>query len=180
MTTQFSPFPELTTGRLVLRELRMDDAAEILILRSDDRVNQYIDRPPAVTLDNATSFIDRIRHGISTNHWLYWAVTVRGSGRLIGTVSLWNFDESDGSGELGYELLPDFQGRGFMQEAVTEVIAYGFSVIGLDHIRALTHIENERSIRLLQKYGFESYPDAKAEENESAFSLSRKRWEECR
>jgi [ribosomal protein S5]-alanine N-acetyltransferase len=180
MTKTFSPFPELHTERLILRELRVDDAPEILILRSDDRVNRYIDRPVAVTLDNATSFIDRIRHGIRTNHWLYWAVTPMISGKLIGTVSLWNFDDEERTGELGYELLPDYQGQGYMQEAVSEVLNYGFSVIGLDGIRALTRIENERSVRLLLKNGFIPHEDTKAEENESAYFLSRKRWAERR
>jgi ribosomal-protein-alanine N-acetyltransferase len=39
-------FPELFTNRLVLRALETSDWEEILFLRSDKEVNQFIKRPP--------------------------------------------------------------------------------------------------------------------------------------
>lgn len=176
MTRNFTPFPELMTARLHLRELRNDDAPEVLVLRSDDEVNRYIDRAPALTLANARNFIDRIRHGVSTDHWLYWAVTVKDAGKLIGTVSLWNFDPDEGSGALGYELLPGEQGRGYMQEAVSAVIAYAFGEIRLNAIRAVTRDENQPSVRLLLKQRFLPHHDTSANAGESGYRLTRERW----
>lgn len=168
------------TDRLRLRELRDQDAPEVLVLRSDDRVNRYINRAPALTLANARSFIDRIRHGVSTDHWLYWALTIKDAGKLIGTVSLWNFDPDEGSGELGYELLPGEQGRGYMQEAVSAVIAHAFETIRLHAIRAVTRDENQPSVRLLLKQHFLPHQDTSANAGESGYRLTRDRWLELR
>jgi len=52
-TLRFSPFPVLTTDRLILRQLTSLDAAAIFALRSDERVNRYLDRPVCRRLEEA-------------------------------------------------------------------------------------------------------------------------------
>lgn len=56
--------------------------------------------------------------------------------------------------EIGYELLPDFQGKGIMQEAISKVIDFGILHIGLNSIEAYTHSKNQSSTRLLEKFNF--------------------------
>lgn len=151
-----TPIPQLSTPRLLLRDLKLADGPEILVLRSDDRVNEFIDRPKAITLANAEAFIGRIQDGIRHHNWLYWAVSLKEAPGLIGTVCLWRFVPEKQLAEIGYELLPGFQGRGLMREAVAEVIRYGFSDLHLQVITALTHRENIRSSQLLKRLGFQS------------------------
>jgi RimJ/RimL family protein N-acetyltransferase len=88
---------------------------------------------------------------------IYWAVTLSNSPKLIGTVCLWNFNNKGTKAEIGYELHPDFQGKGIMQEAVKEVINYGFNRLKLSLISAYTHQDNSKSIMLLEKNGFTFY-----------------------
>ena len=40
----FTPFPNLTTNRLILRQLSENDSKEIFSLRTDKSVNKYLDR----------------------------------------------------------------------------------------------------------------------------------------
>ncbi len=56
--------------------------------------------------------------------------------------------------EIGYELLPGYQGKGLMQEAASKVLEFGFQHIGLDSLEAYTHTENQSSTRLLEKLNF--------------------------
>jgi RimJ/RimL family protein N-acetyltransferase len=56
----FASFPQLLTERLVLRELLATDAAAIIVLRSNDIVNQYINRPKTITPAGALQFIEKI------------------------------------------------------------------------------------------------------------------------
>jgi ribosomal-protein-alanine N-acetyltransferase len=49
----FNPFPDMTTQRLRLRAVEPTDQQEIFSLRSDHRVNQYLDRDPAHTIQDA-------------------------------------------------------------------------------------------------------------------------------
>ena len=80
------------------------------------------------------------------------------SPNLIGVVCLWNFTEDLRTAELGYELMPAFQKQGFMQEAISSVLHYGFEQIFLDNIEAFTHKKNKNSIKLLKKNGFTRSP----------------------
>lgn len=157
----FTPFPVLNTDHLVLRILQREDAPELLALRSDDRVNEYIDRPPTTTLDEASSFITRILSGIKNNTCLYWVITRKDSDSLVGTIGLWNFLPEKSLAEVGYELLPQHQGKGLMQEALSAVIGYGFRELDLDVLIASTHRRNAPSLRLLQRNNFQ--PDLEHE-----------------
>lgn len=73
----------------------------------------------------------------------------------VGTICLWNFSPENDSAEVGYELLPAFQGKGYMQEALAKVIEFGFEELALPALTACVHAENEASIRLLEKFDFE-------------------------
>ncbi len=56
----FSPFPELKTNRLLLRKMKVTDAPELLFLRSDEKVMQYIGREKTKTVEEAEGFIQTI------------------------------------------------------------------------------------------------------------------------
>lgn len=151
---KFSPFPSLQSERLSLRKLSLDDAEEIFSLRSNDLVNKYIDRLKASDIDEASAFINKVNIGIANNKWIYWALCLKNNPELIGTFCLWNINEEENKAEVGYELNPDYQGKGFAQEALSVVIDFGFNVMQLNKIEAYTHIKNTASTKLLEKFGF--------------------------
>lgn len=150
----FTPFPVLKTERLTLRQLVRGDANEILALRSDANVNKYLDRKASKSIDDAKTFIQTIEENIQRNDSIYWAITLNGTDKLIGTICLFNFSDDNLKAEIGYELLPGFQGKGIMQEAASKVIDFGIQHIGLNSIEAYTHSENQSSTRLLEKLKF--------------------------
>jgi len=153
----FTPFPNLSSERLLLRQVKIEDDNEIFFLRSDERVMKFIDRPFAKDIKEAHEFINKITNGIINNEWIYWAVTTSNSPKLIGTVCLWNFNNEGSEAEIGYELHPNYQGKGIMQEAVKEVINYGFNTLKINLISAFTHQDNSKSTMLLKKNGFVFY-----------------------
>ena len=153
----FTPFPVLTTERLTLRQLISSDDKEIFALRSDDNVNKYLDRKPSKSIDDAKNFIQTINENIQRNDSIYWAITLNGTDKLIGTICLFDFTNDNLKAEIGYELLPDFQGKGIMQEATSKVIDFGIQHIGLNSIEAYTHSENQSSTRLLEKLNFKRH-----------------------
>lgn len=150
----FTSFPQLMTERLLLRRLSEADAHDILVLRSDEQVNQFLDRPACIDLEAAQSFIAKIEKGIINKESLYWVITLKGNDKLIGTICLWNFEADKMQAEVGFELFPGFQGKGIMGEALSEVLAFGFKELKLKTITALTNPGNLTSIKLLEKAGF--------------------------
>ena len=141
---------ELETPRLKLRKLAFADAAQLVLLRSDERVNRYLDRPATTTHEEALQFINKILAASS----YYWALTLKNETMLIGTVCLWNHDREKSIVEIGYELLPGFHGEGLMTEALQAVIVYNSTVLQFETILATLHMENIPSIKLLEKNGF--------------------------
>ena len=150
----FSPFPELTTGRLLLRQLIAADANAISELRSNATVNQYLDRAKTTSIAEAAQFIEKINDSISRNQSLYWVITLEENNHLLGTICMWNINTEEDTAEIGYELHPDHQGKGIMQEAMKAVIDFGFNVVQLKIITAFTLPENIASVRSLKRHGF--------------------------
>ena len=154
LALEFNPFPTLTTDRLQLRKLEMSDAPEVFAIRSDDRVNHFLDRPKANSIDDARSFIEKIQTYIKKNESAYWVITMKDHPKLVGTITLWNIVKEESKAEIGYELLPAYQGKGIMQEALTAVLQFSFDVLKFKTIEAFTHSENGKSSSLLEKNNF--------------------------
>ena len=154
LTVNFNPFPLLKTERLTLREIETSDAGEIFVLRSDERVMRFIDRPRAESLEDAAKIIELITENQAKNDGVAWAITLSGDARLIGSIGFWKIQKENYRAEIGYMLNADYHGRGIMHEAVGAVLAYGFDEMNLHSVEANVNPENAASIRLLEKNGF--------------------------
>ena len=87
----FTPFPILTTERLTLRQLVINDEQEIFTLRSDAEINKYLNRQKSNTIDDARNFIIKINENINKNDSLYWAITLSDKNIVVGTICLFSF-----------------------------------------------------------------------------------------
>jgi len=150
----FLPFPQIITERLSLRQLRLNDAKEIFALRTNEIVNKYLNRSKPTSLEDAKDFIKKINLGINADEWIYWAICLKKHKKLSGTICLWNFSDEENKAEIGYELLPQFHGKGIMQEAFSKVVEFGFVTLQLDMIEACTMLQNENSIKILERNHF--------------------------
>ena len=154
LSRTFTPFPILKTERLTLRQLVVNDEQEIFTLRSDSEINKYLDRQLSNTIEDARNFINRVNENINKNDSLYWAITLSDKNILIGTICLFSFSDENDKCEIGYELLTNFQGQGIMTEAAKKVIDYAFNTIKIQKIEAFFHRDNQRSVKLLEKFSF--------------------------
>ncbi|MDX1829817.1 MAG: GNAT family N-acetyltransferase [Lutibacter sp.] len=165
---KFEPFPILKTERLYLRKIKESDSDVILFLRSNKTVNKFIERPENKRTKNkndALKFIKEITAAIEKNKSISWGITLKDNPQIIGTICLWNFSKDKKTAEVGYDLNPKFQQKGIMNEALKNVINFGFNLLKLDKIEAFTHKNNISSIRLLEKNKFEFIKDKKDEYN---------------
>ncbi len=164
--------PQRSLSRILLRPLQINDIDAIYTMRSDHRNNQYLDRPPCHTKEEATDFINSILSKTENSALKYWVISLKDTDTAIGTICLFNHEEISQSCEIGFELLHDFQGQGYMFESIQAVIASIKVTSELKTIYARTHSLNNRSISLLKKFGFsELIPESKNEENLLFFTL---------
>lgn len=150
----FSPFPNLTTERLTLRQLATEDDNDLFVLRSDEHVMKYIARPLYKNIEEAREKIVYLNNGIAKSEWIFWTITLKNDTKLIGTICLWNIIKEHYRAEVGFELHPNFQGKGLMQEALTAVLDYGFKDMGFHSIVGYVNPNNLSSIKLMERNNF--------------------------
>jgi len=159
-------FQELETNRLLLRRLVETDWEMIRYLRSDKEVNKFVKRQPAETKEKALAFIVKTTIGISSGLLYQWCITIKNSPAMIGNICLWNLSEDCKTAELGYDLIPEYQGEGIMDEAVKAVLHFGFNQLKLELVEAFTSKQNESSKKLLLRNQFVWNVSRKDSENE--------------
>lgn len=167
---KFIPFPEIKTERLFLRKIEQSDCDVILFLRSDATVTKFIERPEnrkTKNIADAIKFIKQLNEYLETNKSITWGITLKNNSKITGTICLWNFSKNNKTAEVGYDLDPEFQGKGIMNEALKMVVDFGFNELRLHKIEAFTHNENENSKKLLKKNGFQFIENRKDEGNKS-------------
>ena len=155
------------TDRLILRTLTEFDSFEVLGIRSHPVINQFLHRDSPKNTFEALDFILNIQRKSANGEIFFLGIALQNNPELIGTICLWNFSSDRKTAELGYELLPEYHGKGIMSEAVTFILNYGFEDLNVSKIEAFTNKNNLNSIQLLQKFNFtlnvnrkdEKYPE---------------------
>jgi len=144
----------LRTARLALVRLTPDDAAFIVELLNDPSFLRYIGDRGVRTLDDARRYIETgpmasyERFGFG----LYRA-DLTATGEPIGICGLLKRDTLPDA-DVGFALLPRFRGRGYAFEAASAVLASARAAHGLERVLAITALDNDISMKLLDKLGF--------------------------
>jgi len=73
--------------------------------------------------------------------------------RSVGDLSFKGLD-SNGVVEIGYGIKKEYEGKGYMTEAVTAMVGWAIEQIGVNNIEAETDPDNKASQRVLEKTGF--------------------------
>jgi RimJ/RimL family protein N-acetyltransferase len=143
----------LETARLILRQLRPDDAEFMFELLNDPSFIQNIGDRHIRTLDDARSYImNGPVASYAKNGFGLYLVVLKETNESIGICGLIKRDGLDDV-DIGYALLPKFWSKGYAVEAAQATKMYAKDVIGLKRIVAIVDPANGGSIRLLEKIG---------------------------
>lgn len=144
----------MQTERLHLAPLSPEDAGFILDLVNSPGWLQYIGDRHIHSVEDAEGFIRKgPMASFETNGYGAYRLTIRKTGEHIGTCGLYKregFEHPD----LGFALLPGFEGKGYALEASLEVMTQA-RALGLQYLLAITAKNNSRSIGLLERLGFQ-------------------------
>jgi ribosomal-protein-alanine N-acetyltransferase len=150
----FISFPALKTKRLLLNEFMRSDADELFIMRSDNKVLKYLDRDPHTSTEESELMIEGIIKSFNDKEGINWITRKKDTLDVVGYIGYWRMRKKDARAEIGYALKPEYWGNGYMQEALTKVIEFGFTEFCLHSIEANVNPANLNSIKLLEKFGF--------------------------
>ncbi|MEO6490793.1 MAG: GNAT family protein [Ferruginibacter sp.] len=155
LSPNFSPFPTIETERLLLREVTVNDVAEMYFLRSSRIVTEHFNRAPDASLEETKLKIDQILESQKKNENVFWVIAFRSEpGKMIGNIGYWNIVNEHYRAEIGYLLNPDHWRKGIMKEALIAVVDHGFNKIKLHSIEANINPDNAASGYLLESCGF--------------------------
>ena len=83
-----------------------------------------------------------------------FAIEPKQIGRIAGLIRIGIDADDSRQGNVGYSLESASQGRGYVTEALKEVVRLGFEGLGLRRIRATVDVRNEKSWKVLERTGF--------------------------
>ncbi|OUL26782.1 GNAT family N-acetyltransferase [Nostoc sp. T09] len=148
----FQNFPQLTTENLILRETTITDAPAVFQIFADHEVTKYHDVETAISIKQAQFLIQRRAERFQNQEAIRWGIARKEDNAIIGSCgySIRNRFQA----EIGYELARDHWRKGFMTEALSAIIQWGFEQLDLNRIEALVMLENNASIKLLKKLQF--------------------------
>ena len=147
---------ELETARLLLRDFKLADWPAVMAYQNDQRYLRYYHwkyRSSVEVREFVQAFISWQRQRPRRKYQL--VAMLKQSGELIGNCGIRGSDENTFAGQLGYEVAPDYWGKGYATEAARAVLDFGFTKLKLERISAECVLENQRSCRVLEKLGMQ-------------------------
>jgi [ribosomal protein S5]-alanine N-acetyltransferase len=144
-----SALPNLEAAGVALRPLTLDDAEALFAAHGDERTHRYWSGPAHRDIAETRQYIaDTIQ--MKGAH--VWAITETG-GEALGRVAL--FMQREGVGEIGIIMCPKATGHGLASKALNLVLEYGFKQLDLHRIAADIDPDNNASISLFLRAGFQ-------------------------
>lgn len=151
----FQQFPNLASERLLFRQFIMDDAKEILSIRSNPEVMSFMDSTPHISIEDSEKFVANNIDAYQKCNGFFWAIVEKSSGAFVGDFSYWNIDKKNNRGEIGYTLKPSAWGKGYMKETMETLLHFGLHELQLHSIEANINPSNESSRKALLRMGFQ-------------------------
>ena len=141
----------MLTSQCHIRDVRLSDDEQILAAMSCPKVAAMYSGGFQNEAD-VQRYIDVLLKEYESGTFRTLAVAERQSDRLIGCITI-DTHKHFPRAELSYWLAQNFRNRGYMTEAITAVIQYGFSDLELRRIQAYYSVDNPASGRVLEKTG---------------------------
>jgi RimJ/RimL family protein N-acetyltransferase len=149
---------EIAAQRLTLRGWKESDLAPWAAMNADPRVRQFLG--PPLTLEQASAWVLNYQDKLERYGYGFWALEVTATGEFIGFTGLDTVDdEMPFTGiEIGWRLARSAWGHGYATEAAHAALRYGFDILGLPEVIAVTMTRNERSLAVMRRLGMTTDP----------------------
>ena len=150
---EFGEMPRIETERLLLRKLKLGDAADIFDYGQDPLVAKHVLWDPYRSVGEARGYIRYMQHKYRLYEPSSWGIEEKETGRIIGTIGYMWHQRENSSVEVGYSLARRCWNRGYMTEALDAVLRYSFETLRLHRVEAQHETDNPASGRVMEKCG---------------------------
>jgi RimJ/RimL family protein N-acetyltransferase len=147
--------PTIHTARLQLRWLTPDDVPALAAIFGDAEVCRFWSSPALSDMAAAEALHTEIVRGFAARSLFQWGIAERGTNTVVGTCTLASLSSEHRRAEVGFALARAAWGRGYVSEALPALLDFAFETLDLHRLEADVDPRNERSIRVLERLGFE-------------------------
>ena len=142
----------IETPRLILRRFFLDDAEQMFYnWANDDEVTRYLTWPTHKNVQVSKEITKLWVEQYKSPLFYQWAMELKETHTVIGTISIINVNEISKTGELGYCLSKSYWNQGLMSEASHYVFDYAFNTVHFNAILSKHHIDNPASGKVMLK-----------------------------
>ena len=145
--------PILECDRIILRKMDRSFADDMFEYASNPAVTKYLTWDVHPNRRFSYNYLGYVNSPHRTGEFFDWAITMRDSGKMIGTCGFTRFNFSSYSAEIGFVLNPKYWGYSIAPEASRRVIRFGFDTLELHRIEARYMENNIQSRRVMEKSG---------------------------
>ena len=149
----FAHLPTLLTPRLTLRPVRMSDAEDMYEYSRDPEVARHVLWDAHTSIHQTRNYIRYLIRQYRNAAPGTFAIALRDSGKVIGTIGFMWLQMDNRSAEVGYSLGRKYWNQGYMTEALQAVVEFGFTRLNLNRIEAQHECDNPASGRVMLKAG---------------------------
>ena len=152
------PTSEFETERLTIRFYRPGDGAlaQAAYVEGGEHVHQWVGwADPKLTLEEAEEQIRKGYAAFLTHERFPFFFFLKGSSTLVGMTALHHIDWDVPKFEIGYLVLPRFEGQGYCGEVVRWITHLAFDCLSARRVEIRTNHHNERSYRVAERAGFQ-------------------------
>lgn len=146
-------FPILRTERLLLRQFEEGDLENVFKGLSHPDIIKYYGvsyQTLEATKAQMKFFADLEKEGTG----IWWAVCSPDNKLFYGGGGLNSLIKEHKKAEIGFWLLSDYWGKGFMTEAMPLICNYGFDKLGIHRIEGIVETENLLCKKAMEKLKF--------------------------
>jgi RimJ/RimL family protein N-acetyltransferase len=146
-------YAHFETERLVLQPTTEEDAGFILELLNSPKWLEYIGDRNVHTEEDAIQYIkNKISPQLEKLGFGNYTLIRKTDGVKIGSCGLYDREGLEGI-DIGFALLPAFEGLGYGFESASKVLEIGKTELNIDRFSAITTKSNLASQRLIEKLG---------------------------
>lgn len=142
------------TTHLLLRPLRVADTDAIFAFYAAPEMMAWRGAPVFTQRSEAEALMFGWRKLEALQRGFRVGIEHKATGTLIGTAGFKHIDHTHRSGEIGYELLPQYWNHGYMTEALQPLLAQTAAYYNLHTVTANIDPRHIASKRVLEKLGF--------------------------
>src|SRR6266850_1152142 len=144
--------PVLTSGSVVLRDLRASDAPSLFTLLTTEEVARFIS-PPPTTVEGFERFIAWTHRQRAAGEYVCFAVVPLNADTPVGLFQVRSLERGFGSAEWGFALASDYWGTGMFVDGARLTLDFVFAAIGARRLEARAAVQNGRGTAALRKVG---------------------------